>query len=76
MPALVPLLDRAHLWCAGERSTVDGVLAGLLLRALGATRPGDVRLTVYDPEQLGGSAARRSPRSAAPACSRSSARAG
>ena len=55
VPALVPLLDRAHLWLAGDRSTVDGVLAALVLRALGATRPGDVRVAIYDPERLGGS---------------------
>jgi hypothetical protein len=51
----VPLLDRAHLWFTGERSTVDGVVGGLLLRALGATRPGDVRVSIFDPERLGGS---------------------
>ncbi len=75
VPALVPLLDRAHLWCAGERSTVDGVLAGLLLRALGTTRPGDVRVTIYDPERLGGSLPGFAPL-VAPASSRTSARAG
>lgn len=55
LPALVPLLDRAHVRLTGpDRSTVDGVIAGLLLRVLGGTRPGEVRLTVYDPERLGG----------------------
>ncbi|BCB84634.1 FtsK/SpoIIIE domain-containing protein [Phytohabitans suffuscus] len=57
IPALVPLLDLAHLSFTGEPSTVDGVIASLLLRVLGGTRPGEVRLTVYDPEQLGGSLA-------------------
>ncbi|MEJ3747212.1 FtsK/SpoIIIE domain-containing protein [Actinomycetes bacterium KLBMP 9797] len=57
LPALVPLLDHAHLSFTGESSTVDRVIAGLLLRVLGSTRPGEVRLTVYDPEQLGGSLA-------------------
>ncbi len=57
MPALVPLLDAAHVHLAGDGPTVDGVVAGLLLRALGSTRPGDVRLTVYDPEHLGGTLA-------------------
>ncbi|HYN92526.1 MAG TPA: FtsK/SpoIIIE domain-containing protein, partial [Pilimelia sp.] len=58
LPALVPLLDRAHLWLAGDRAAaVDGLIAGVLLRALGCARPGDVRLTVYDPEHLGGSLA-------------------
>ena len=36
---------------------MDGVIAGILLRALGSAAPGEVRLTVYDPEQLGGSLA-------------------
>jgi S-DNA-T family DNA segregation ATPase FtsK/SpoIIIE len=57
LPALVPLLDHAHVNLAGDRASADGVIAGLLLRALGTTRPGDVRLTVYDPEQLGGTLA-------------------
>ncbi|GFJ89338.1 FtsK/SpoIIIE domain-containing protein [Phytohabitans rumicis] len=57
LPALVPLLDHAHLSFTGDPSTVDGMIAGLLLRVLGSTRPGEVRLTVYDPEQLGGSLA-------------------
>ena len=54
IPALVPLLDTAHIHLDGERAVVDGVISGLLLRALGSTRPGDLRLTVYDPEALGG----------------------
>jgi hypothetical protein len=55
VPALVPLLDRAHVALGGEPgSRVDDVLAMLLLRALGATAPGSVRLTGYDPERLGG----------------------
>jgi S-DNA-T family DNA segregation ATPase FtsK/SpoIIIE len=57
LPALVPLLDHAHLSLTGDASRVDGVIAALLLRVLGSTRPGEVRLTVYDPEQLGGSLA-------------------
>jgi DNA segregation ATPase FtsK/SpoIIIE, S-DNA-T family len=61
LPALVPLLDHAHLNLAGDRESVDGVISGLLLRALGTTRPGDVRLTVYDPEQLGGTLAAFAP---------------
>ncbi|WP_127554101.1 FtsK/SpoIIIE domain-containing protein [Actinoplanes sp. OR16] len=54
LPGLVPLLDAAHLHLAGPPAVLDQVITGLLLRALGSTRPGDVRLTVYDPEQLGG----------------------
>jgi DNA segregation ATPase FtsK/SpoIIIE, S-DNA-T family len=61
MPGLVPLLDAAHLNVSGEQIAVDGVISGLLLRALGTTRPGDVRLTVYDPEQLGGTLAAFAP---------------
>ncbi len=54
LPGLVPLLDAAHLELSGPAHTVDGVITGLLLRALGSTRPGQIQLTVYDPEQLGG----------------------
>ncbi|GAA0801827.1 FtsK/SpoIIIE domain-containing protein [Spirilliplanes yamanashiensis] len=61
LPALIPLLDHAHLDLSGEQSTVDGVIAGLLLRTLGSTRPGDVRVTVYDPEHLGGTLAAFAP---------------
>ncbi len=61
VPALIPLLDSAHLSVAGDPDVADGVIAGLLLRALGTTRPGDVRLTVYDPERLGGSLAAFAP---------------
>ncbi|HEU5106952.1 MAG TPA: FtsK/SpoIIIE domain-containing protein, partial [Micromonosporaceae bacterium] len=61
LPALVPLLDRAHLWLSGDSAVAAGVVAGLLLRALGSTAPGDVRLTVYDPERLGGALAAFAP---------------
>jgi hypothetical protein len=59
LPALVPLLDRAHLWLSGPDTpaadaVIDGVICGLLLRALGSTVPGDVSLTVYDPRPGGG----------------------
>ncbi|MEU4687697.1 FtsK/SpoIIIE domain-containing protein [Actinoplanes sp. NPDC023714] len=57
LPGLVPLLDAAHLHLAGPPAVLDQVITGLLLRALGSTRPGDVQLTVYDPEQLGGTLA-------------------
>ncbi|HET9517680.1 MAG TPA: cell division protein FtsK, partial [Actinoplanes sp.] len=57
LPALVPLLDAAHLELAGDQLGVDGVIAGLLLRALGTTRPGDLQITVFDPEHLGGTLA-------------------
>jgi hypothetical protein len=61
LPALVPLLDRAHLSLSGPGPVVDGVIAGVLLRTLGSAAPGQVRLTVYDPERLGGSLAGFSP---------------
>jgi hypothetical protein len=57
LPGLVPLLDAAHLELAGPQPRVDGVVTGLLLRALGSTRPGEIQLTVYDPEHLGGTLA-------------------
>ena len=61
MPGLVPLLDAAHLNLSGHQSTVDGVISGLLLRALGTTRPGEIELTVYDPANLGGTLAAFAP---------------
>jgi S-DNA-T family DNA segregation ATPase FtsK/SpoIIIE len=57
VPALVPLLDVAHVNLSGDQRTIDGIITGLLLRALGSTRPGSVHLTVYDPEHLGGTLA-------------------
>jgi len=57
IPGLVPLLDAAHLVLTGPAHTTDGVITGLLLRALGSTRPGEIQLTVYDPEHLGGTLA-------------------
>jgi DNA segregation ATPase FtsK/SpoIIIE, S-DNA-T family len=53
LPGLVPLLDTAHLQLDGPPADVDQVITGLLLRALGSTRPGDVRVTVYDPARAG-----------------------
>jgi S-DNA-T family DNA segregation ATPase FtsK/SpoIIIE len=57
LPALIPLLDAAHLNLTGPAPAADGVITGLLLRALGSTRPGEIQLTVYDPEHLGGTLA-------------------
>ncbi|GAA0509243.1 cell division protein FtsK [Paractinoplanes deccanensis] len=57
LPALVPFLDAAHLHFEGAPAVADGVITGLLLRALGSSRPGDVELIVYDPEHLGGTLA-------------------
>lgn len=53
LPGLIPFLDRAHLHLSGAQSTLDEVITGVLLRALGSTRAGEVELTVYDPERLG-----------------------
>jgi len=61
LPALLPLLDGAHLLFDGDQGSADGVIAALLLRALGTTRPGDLRLSVYDPEHLGGTLAAFAP---------------
>ncbi|MBM2621295.1 cell division protein FtsK [Actinoplanes sp. LDG1-06] len=61
LPALVPFLDAAHINLDGPAATADGVITGLLLRALGTTRPGDIQLTVYDPEYLGGTLASFAP---------------
>lgn len=56
-PALVPLLDAAHLHLSGAQPGSDSLITGLLLRALACTRPGCVRVSVYDPGQLGGALA-------------------
>ncbi len=55
VPALVPLLDAAHVAVTGERP--DAVISALLLRALGTAPAGMLRITGYDPEQLGGALA-------------------
>jgi hypothetical protein len=65
VPALVPLLDRGHVVVWGDGRAGDDVVASLLLRALGTTRPGTVRLTGYDPENLGGGLAGFAPLAAA-----------
>ncbi len=54
VPALIPLLDHGHVMVRGDAAQGDAVVAGLLLRTLGTTAPGTVRLTGYDPENLGG----------------------
>ncbi|WP_100448155.1 FtsK/SpoIIIE domain-containing protein [Glycomyces xiaoerkulensis] len=58
LPALVELLDRAHLHVGTDAA---GALPGLLLRAVGSAPAGLVRLAVYDPEHLGGSLAAFAP---------------
>ena len=54
LPALVPLLDRGHLWFTGAPSLVDDLVRLVLVRVLSSAAPGSVRVTVYDPERLGG----------------------
>jgi hypothetical protein len=63
VPALVPLLDAAHVTVTGDRP--DAVISALLLRALGVAPAGMVQLTGYDPEQLGGALAGFAPLSGA-----------
>jgi hypothetical protein len=54
-PALVPLLDRGHVALVDNVQVGgDAVVAGLLLRALGRTSHGQIEITGYDPERLGG----------------------
>ncbi|ADD41302.1 FtsK/SpoIIIE domain-containing protein [Stackebrandtia nassauensis] len=53
-PALVGLMDHSHLRIAGA---AEAALPSVLLRAIGCAEPGACRLTVYDPERLGGSLA-------------------
>jgi len=54
VPALVPLLDAVHVAVTGgDRTRADGVVATLLLRAVGASPAGSVALYVHDPEHLG-----------------------
>ncbi|WP_018351224.1 FtsK/SpoIIIE domain-containing protein [Longispora albida] len=57
IPAMLPLLDRAHLSVSVDPDQAVPLVATLLLRALGSTRPGGITLSVYDPEQLGGTLA-------------------
>jgi hypothetical protein len=58
LPALVPLLDLAHIEVRGGSPAVaDGLVAGLLLRAIGSVAPGAAQVRVYDPERLGSSLA-------------------
>jgi hypothetical protein len=62
LPALLPLLDAAHLHLTGDDlAMVDGLIGGLLLRALASVPPGALKVTVYDPGQLGGALAGLAP---------------
>ncbi len=54
VPALVPLLDAGHLRITDEQTDVtDAVLDSLLVRVVATTRPGSVRISLYDPRRLG-----------------------
>jgi S-DNA-T family DNA segregation ATPase FtsK/SpoIIIE len=54
VPALLPLLDAGHLRIAGEDvSVADAVVDALLVRVVATTRPGSVRISLYDPRRLG-----------------------
>jgi hypothetical protein len=66
VPALVPLLDRAHVALrGGPAEATNGVLTTLLLRCLGCGPRGKVRLLGYDPDRLGRSLAGFAPLAAA-----------
>ncbi|MFI9528379.1 FtsK/SpoIIIE domain-containing protein [Micromonospora rosaria] len=55
VPALLPLLDAGHVHLSGtDLAGGEPVVPALLLRSLGRTDPGAVRLIGYDPEHLGG----------------------
>ncbi len=54
IPALVPLLDAGHLRVIGtDLATADAVVDSLLVRIVATTRPGSVRISLYDPRRLG-----------------------
>src|SRR4051812_41873156 len=54
IPALVPLLDAGHLRIIGkDMATADAVVDSLLVRIVATTRPGSVRVSLYDPRRLG-----------------------
>jgi S-DNA-T family DNA segregation ATPase FtsK/SpoIIIE len=54
IPALVPLLDAGHLRITDQHAPVtDAVIDSLLVRIVATTRPGTVRVSLYDPRRLG-----------------------
>ncbi|GAA1412889.1 FtsK/SpoIIIE domain-containing protein [Catellatospora coxensis] len=62
VPALVPLLDTAHLYVSGDgTAAADALIGALLLRALASVPPGSLRISVYDPGRLGGALAGLAP---------------
>ncbi|HEU4425207.1 MAG TPA: FtsK/SpoIIIE domain-containing protein [Pilimelia sp.] len=58
VPALLPLLDHGHVVVdvadGAAGAAADVLVTTLLLRVLGRTAPGAVRLSGYDPDRLGG----------------------
>lgn len=57
LPALLPLLDAAHLlvrYPPDHGADAQRLVSGLLVRALATVPPGMLHLYVYDPEGLGG----------------------
>jgi S-DNA-T family DNA segregation ATPase FtsK/SpoIIIE len=60
VPALVPLLDAGHLSVVADGDdtaatvdTADAVVHSLLVRMVATTRPGSLRVSLYDPRRLG-----------------------
>src|SRR3569833_470756 len=54
IPALVPLLGAGHLRITGkDMAAADAVVDSLLVRVVATTRPGMVRISLYDPRRLG-----------------------
>src|SRR3569833_3180220 len=54
IPALVPLLDAGHLRITGkDMAAADAGVDSLLVRIVATTRPGMVRISLYDPRRLG-----------------------
>jgi DNA segregation ATPase FtsK/SpoIIIE, S-DNA-T family len=54
IPALVPLLDAGHLRIIeANPHAADAVVDSLLVRIVATTRPGTVRISLFDPRRLG-----------------------
>ncbi|GAA4621805.1 FtsK/SpoIIIE domain-containing protein [Actinoallomurus vinaceus] len=54
VPALIPLLDTGHLKISGGQTPLaDAIVDSLLVRIVATTRPGSVRISLYDPRRLG-----------------------
>ena len=54
VPALVPLLDVGHLGITDHNTAVtDALVDSLLVRMVATTKPGALRISLYDPRRLG-----------------------